>query len=104
MGICIKEALRRITKEVQKVSFEILPIENANKKISAQDIYVKHSLPPFNNSAMDGYAIRLADIGKEVKVIDDIFAGSEKETQIEDGQCVKIMTGARVPKSAQAIV
>ncbi|MEA3315353.1 MAG: molybdopterin molybdotransferase MoeA, partial [Campylobacterota bacterium] len=42
--------------------------------------------------------------GKEVKVIDDIFAGSEKETQIEDGQCVKIMTGARVPKSAQAIV
>jgi len=104
MGICIKEALRRITKEVKKVSFEILPIENANQRVSAQDIFVEHSLPLFNNSAMDGYAVKLADMGKEVKVIDNIFAGSHKQTQIKETQCVKIMTGARVPTSAQAVV
>lgn len=104
MAICIKEAIRRIIKEVGEVSSEILPIENANNRISAQDIYVKYSLPLFNNSAMDGYGVRLADINKKVKVIDKIFAGSEKETQIEDGECIKIMTGARVPNSVEAII
>jgi len=53
---------------------------------------------------MDGYAIRLDDAGKKVKVADTIFAGSLKQPEIESGKSVKIMTGARVPSSADAIV
>ena len=104
MGICIKEALRRITSNITKVSYEIVPIENTQSRISAEDIYAKYSLPPFNNSAMDGYAVRLADNSKKVKVIDAIFAGSSKQTQFQDGECVKIMTGARVPSSCEAVI
>lgn len=104
MSICIKEALRIISKNISKVSCEIVPIENIQDRILAEDIYAKLSLPPFNNSAMDGYAVKLSDANKKVKVLDIIFAGSEKRTNFEEGECVKIMTGARVPSSTEAII
>ena len=104
MGICIKEALRRITSNITKVSYEIVPIENSQSRISAQEIYAQYSLPTFNNSAMDGYSVKLSDATKKVKVIDSIFAGSPKQTQFNNGECVKIMTGARVPSSSEAVI
>lgn len=104
MSICIKEALRIISENISKVSYEIVPIENIKDRILAEDIYAKLSLPTFNNSAMDGYAVKLSDANKKVKSIDTIFAGSEKRTSFEEGQCVKIMTGARVPTSTEAII
>ncbi len=104
MGICIKEALRLIKSNIQKVSFEIVPIENCGGRICAQETFAGYDLPTFNNSAMDGYGVKLEDMGKEVKIIDNIFAGSHKETPIEQTQALKIMTGARVPKSVDAVV
>ena len=104
MGICIKAALAIINENVKKVSFEIIPIENAKDRISAQEIIATHPLPNFNNSAMDGFGVKFDDASKEVEVIDDIFAGSNKQTKITLGTCVKIMTGARVPSSVNAIV
>ncbi|MGB3750364.1 MAG: molybdopterin molybdotransferase MoeA [Arcobacteraceae bacterium] len=104
MSICIKEALQIIRKSITPISYEIVPIENAQERILAEDIYAKLSLPSFNNSAMDGYAVKLADANKEVKVIDAILAGSEKRTHFQGQECVKIMTGARVPSTTEAIV
>ncbi len=104
MGICIKEALRLIQSNIKKVSFEIVPIENCGGRICAQDLFATYSLPIYNNSAMDGYAVKLEDSGKIVKIIDDIFAGSEKQTPIQQGECLKIMTGARVPECVEAVV
>ena len=104
MAICVDEALELILKNIQKVSCEIVPIENAQSRVSAENISAKYSLPPFNNSAMDGYAIKLEDSGKKVKVIDTIFAGSKKQTLFKSQESIKIMTGARVPDSAEAIV
>lgn len=104
MAICIKKALDIIVSSVQKVSYEIIPIENAKDRILAQDIFAVHNLPTYNNSAMDGYGVRLADIGKKVRVIDAVFAGSDKEPNVNDGGAIKIMTGARVPSSVEAVV
>ena len=104
MGICIKEALRLIQANINKVSFEVVPIENCGGRISAEDLYAKYSLPTYNNSAMDGFGVKLEDVGEVVKIIDDIFAGSHKQTQIKENECLKIMTGARVPQSVDAIV
>jgi len=104
MGICIKEALRLIQSNIKKVSFEVVPIENCGGRIIAQDIYAKYSLPTYNNSAMDGYGVKLVDGGKVVELIDDIFAGSHKQTSIKQTQSIKIMTGARVPSSVEAVV
>lgn len=104
MAICIKEALKMITSHIKTVSFEIVPIENCGGRVMAEDIFAKFSLPNYNNSAMDGYGVILDDIDKHVTVIDTIFAGSSKETQITKSQCVKIMTGAKVPKNVEAVV
>jgi molybdopterin molybdotransferase len=104
MAICIKEALRLIKSNIQKVSFEIVPIENCGGRISADNLYANYSLPTFNNSAMDGFGVKLEDSEKEVEIIDEIFAGSNKETIISKKECIKIMTGARVPNGVDAIV
>ncbi|MBD3840590.1 MAG: molybdopterin molybdotransferase MoeA [Campylobacterales bacterium] len=104
MGICIKEALRLINLNIHKVSFEVVPIENCGGRISAQEVYARYALPTYNNSAMDGFGVKLHDAGKQVKVIDDIFAGSHKETPINSTEAIKIMTGARVPSSVEAVV
>ena len=104
MGICIKKALDIILANVKKVSYEILPIEEAKDRISADTIHATHSLPTFNNSAMDGYGIKLRNANQKVTVIDTILAGSDKQTNINDGEVIKIMTGARVPPSVEAVV
>lgn len=90
MGISIEEALGIIKSNITKISSEMVPIEDSNKKIIAQDIYAKNSLPSFNNSAVDGYGVKLCDEGEMVKV--------------DATQCIKIMTGERVPSSVEAVV
>lgn len=104
MGICIKEAFRLIETHIKKVSFEILPIESCVGKICAQEVCATMYLPPYNNSAMDGFGVKLFDGGQKAKIIGDVFAGSSNEPHINNGEVIKIMTGARVPKSVEAVV
>ena len=104
MGICVKEALKLIFSLSNSPSYEIIPIENAGGRISAEDIKASIALPTFNNSAMDGYGVKLSDASKKVTIIDTIFAGDKHQPDFNSTQCIKIMTGARVPKSVEAIV
>ncbi len=104
MAIEVKEALRLINKHITKTNYEIVPIEQSIGTISAQNIFAEHFMPRFNNSAMDGYGVKIQDSGKVIQVIDTILAGSKKTTKIKIGSCIKIMTGARVPKSIDAII
>lgn len=104
MAICIKEAIRLINSNIKKLSYEIVPIENSIGKISAQTVFARYSLPNYNNSAMDGYGVRLSDANKSTKQIDTILAGSPKETSIKNGEVIKIMTGSRIPSSVEAVV
>ncbi|MEA1913881.1 MAG: molybdopterin molybdotransferase MoeA [Campylobacterota bacterium] len=104
MAVSVYEALERIKLHTQKIGFEIVPLENSLKRICAQKIIATHSLPRFNNSAMDGYGVKLDDAMQTVQVISTVLAGDKHEPQITQGQCVKIMTGARVPSSVEAII
>jgi len=104
MAININEALNLIQKQNVNIGYEIIPIENSINRILACNIKAKFSMPRFNNSAMDGYGVKLKDNNNQVKVIDTILAGSYKETNIQDKEVIKIMTGARVPNSIEAIV
>lgn len=73
--------------------------------VLAEDIYCHKPLPAFTNSAMDGYGVRLADAGKKVPIKSSVFAGDEAlDINILDGECIKIMTGAFVPPSVEAVV
>ncbi len=100
--LSIYEALNIIlsnTKPTNKI--EIIPIENSKNRVLAEDILATFDMPRFDNSAMDGYGIKLKD--KQAKLKNIELAGDENHS-INEGECIKIMTGAKVDKSIEAVV
>ncbi|EME54603.1 gephyrin-like molybdotransferase Glp [Amycolatopsis decaplanina] len=84
-----------------------LPLASAAGLVLAEDVRAGVSLPPFDNSAMDGYAVRAADVSEvpvTLPVADDIPAGRVDITKLEPGTAHRIMTGAPLPPGADAVV
>ena len=104
MAIEVNEAIKTITELDVNLSYEIIPIENSHNRICAQEVVAKICLPRFNNSAMDGYGIVYEDKNEEIKIVDTIFAGDNNNRILNKNQCVKIMTGARVPDNCTAVI
>ncbi len=102
--VSIDEAIELISKERCKLRYEIIPIEEAIERVSAEEIDSLQILPPFNSSAMDGYAVKLEDLGKEVIVVDKILAGDINSRILLKNQAIKIMTGAVVPEGTDIII
>jgi len=107
LSVTIKEAINLIISEKVNHDTQIIPIETSLKRVSAQNIKAKIALPIFNNSAMDGYALRSEgelEKGSSFKVVGKILAGEDKDFDLKKGEAVKIMTGARVPLKADSVV
>ncbi|MEA1955709.1 MAG: molybdopterin molybdotransferase MoeA [Campylobacterota bacterium] len=104
MAVTIEKALEIIYKNTQQKSIKILPIEMALGSVLAQDIVAIHNLPPYDNSAMDGYAVKISDASKCVSVNHTIFAGDNSDEKLESGFAIKIMTGAKIPDATECIV
>jgi molybdopterin molybdotransferase len=86
---------------------ETIPLARARGLVLAQDVASVTALPPFHNSAMDGYAVRAADVAAvptTLSVADDIPAGRTSVSPLEPGTAQRIMTGALLPPGADAIV
>src|SRR3954454_2116086 len=88
-----------------------LTLLDAHGCVLAEDIIATHPLPPFENSAMDGYAVRTTDIASAsesapvvLPVVGDIAAGSVTPYTVQPGLTVRIMTGAPLPPGADAVV
>jgi len=79
-------------------------IYNLNDDVLAEDIYSFRDAPAYDNSAMDGYAINCHDDSKEFKIKDTIFAGDYDKYSISNGECSKVMTGAKIPDGANCVV
>ncbi len=73
-------------------------------RVLAEDIYSDMDIPPFDKSAMDGYACRRADLDQELEVLGVIAAGEKTTKQVGQGQCIKIMTGAMIPEGADTVI
>lgn len=100
-------ALERILAGVEPLSVEHIGIETAHGHALAEPLAARHTQPPFNASAMDGYAVRKADITSlpaRLRVIGESAAGRGYHGKISGGECVRIFTGAPVPDGADAIV
>jgi len=100
------EAIRACLVPVSET--ELVPIRLAPGRILAQEIVPAIDVPGHDNSAMDGYAVRSADLSspREVllKQIGSAFAGRAFKDEIQKGQCVRIMTGAVMPRGADTVV
>lgn len=86
-------------------------ILDAQGCVLVEDVTVASALPPFDNSSMDGYAVRVADVAEAstehpavLRVVADIAAGSVSPVSVRPGECARIMTGAPVPPGAEAVV
>jgi len=105
--ISVDKALGIILENVFSLDTVTTGINSAFGRVLAEDIVSDIDIPPFNKSAMDGYAVRasdLSDVPSVLKVIDSISAGSISRKKLQPGTCVKIMTGAPVPEGADAVV
>lgn len=89
---------KAILLETENVDF----MQSADR-ILAQDVFADADMPPFNKSAMDGYACRRGDLNLELSVLEIIPAGKTPIKAIGPGQCSKIMTGAQVPEGADTV-
>jgi molybdopterin molybdotransferase len=104
MAINVEGALKEIYTLSLPIGSEIVTLESAVHRVLAEDIIASHSLPSFDNSAMDGYAVRVEDAGKTLKQSCVIFAGDGDEIRMVEDQCIRIMTGAKIPQGCEAIV
>jgi molybdopterin molybdotransferase len=104
--ISVDEALRIVLKKGKKLLPRKVRLENAAGLCLAENIKSDLNMPPFNRSAMDGYAVIAKDIKPPVDldVIENIRAGYNPKKKVGRGQAAKIMTGAVVPKGADAVV
>ena len=83
---------------------EFTSLEHATGKILAQDVVAVKNLPSFDNAAMDGYALKFDDFNEPLSVAATVLAGDEAEIALKKGECVKIMTGAKMPTNADTVV
>lgn len=87
---------------------ERLALARTHGRVLAQDVIAPMALPPFDNSAMDGYAVRHCDlVGGEataLRLVGEQFAGRTRDLSLVEGQCVRVTTGAPLPRGADAIV
>lgn len=109
--IDIDDALNIINENVKVLDLEKKDILSCLNKVLAEDVYSRDNLPSFDKSAMDGYAIKSEDMKKgstenvvKLKIKDIIKAGDFCDREIKCGEAYKIMTGAPIPKGADAVV
>ncbi|MES2429415.1 MAG: molybdopterin molybdotransferase MoeA [Bacteroidota bacterium] len=93
----------------QAISFgtEKISLDNAVGRVIAEKVFADRDYPPFNRSSMDGIAIQFSDWGngvREFSIKETIYAGKFSQSNINSGECYKIMTGAAVPLIADTII
>lgn len=104
--IAFTKAYQIIQEEVRKLKIqteEVSLLDSLNR-ILAEDIYADTDLPPFDNSAMDGYAVKFNPSRKQWKIIEEISAGNYKQITLDDESAVLIMTGGKLPVNASAVI
>ena len=104
--ITVDEALDRIFAKIPAPSSETVPLSRAHKRVLTSPLLAKHTQPPFDASAMDGYAVRASEVipGKPLFLAGTSQAGARFTGMMEHGQCVRIFTGAPLPIGADAVI
>ena len=104
--ISVAEALDRVLKLVRPAGCETIPLAEAAGRILAEHVIAERDQPPFNASAMDGYAIRSQDMETrdQFEVVGEAPAGRAFEGAVEPGQTVRIFTGARIPDGCDRVI
>lgn len=107
-GLAFEEALSQVRAiaAARRLPAERAALSRTHGRILAEDVVAPIDLPPFANSAMDGFAVRHADLAGDaaLRLVGEQFAGPRLGLRVEAGQCVRITTGAPMPDGADTVV
>jgi molybdopterin molybdotransferase len=101
------EAMKLVLENAPRLSTVRVPLEEAQGLALAENLRSKFDSPPFDNSAVDGYAVRSADAakaGRVFPVVDEAPAGHPAQREVGEGEAIKIFTGGVIPDGADAVV
>lgn len=104
--VSVEQARAIILGEARPLASETVALDDALGRVLAEDVAADRDLPPFDRAAMDGYALRAADVARApvaLEVVGELRAGDAKALVVGAGQAVRIMTGAVVPPGATAV-
>jgi molybdopterin molybdotransferase len=102
--LTLEEAQALVLERARPLANEQVPIGAAARRVVAEDVRARVDLPPFASSAMDGFAVRSADLPGALRIVGESAAGRPYGRQLEPGCAVAISTGAVVPAGADAVV
>jgi molybdopterin molybdotransferase len=105
--LSVEEARERILATVRTLEPERVSLLDAAGRVLAEEVAADRDIPPLTNSAMDGYAVRGADVAQaptRLQVVGEVAAGYASEGTVEPGQAMRIMTGAPVPAGTDTVV
>ena len=104
--ISVEEALRRILERARPLPTEAVSLGEAQGRVLGEDVFADRDLPPFNRSAVDGYAVRAACLasGGPLRVVDHVPAGAMPRVAVGPGEAAAVMTGAPIPEGADAAI
>ncbi len=107
----LEEALARMLDGLVPLPAEEVAVEHLLGRVLAEDVVARDTLPPWDDSAMDGYAVRSADVTSAgadapvmLRVVGEVAAGHAPLASVEPGTAVRILTGAVIPRGADAVV
>jgi molybdopterin molybdotransferase len=104
--ISVAEAIEIVRQRTEPLASERVRIEQTLGRVLAADVIADTDLPPFDRSQMDGYAVRAQDVSAvpaRLRIVGESAAGKGWHNQLEEGQAVRIMTGAPVPAGADSV-
>src|SRR3954452_20515420 len=102
--LTLDDAITRVLERVEPLPWEDVPVRDALGRILAEDARAAIDLPPFPNSAMDGFAVRAADTPARLPVVARIAAGRPADRPLAPGEAMGIATGGVVPEGADAVI
>ncbi len=102
--LTVEAALTRILEDVRALPAEAVPLAEAYDRLLTEPVAAPMDLPPWDNSAMDGYAVTSTDVPARLRVLETIAAGGVGHFRVQPGTASRIMTGAPMPAGADAVV
>lgn len=102
--ITYEKAVEIIKQNIIQLRSEKIELRESLNRVLREDIFSDMDMPPFNKSAMDGFACRKEDLENELEIIESIQAGYKPKKIVGKNQCSKIMTGAEIPEGADCVI
>lgn len=102
--VTFEVALQIVNSSAILLPKENVQLEESMNRILAEDVTADMDMPPFDKSAMDGFACRREDLSEQLEIVETIKAGDVPQKKIGSNQCARIMTGSKVPEGADCVV